>query len=173
MARKLDKAAPAAAEQPSAAEQLQVLDPNLALTVAGRDIVIREYGFHEGLAVAHKASGFIADMQASCKDGSLRYTRIRRLFGVHADVVTAIAAQAADVEVDWVRALKGADAELFMSAWFSVQTGFFVGEVALELREEQHRAALAAMATGTAFSSDLPAPDSATSTGSDAAPSGS
>lgn len=170
MARVAEKKKPAAAENSSAAA-LAIISPDLPLTLAGRAIVVREYGFFEGLAVAHRAEGFIADMHNMCRGGELRYDRIRRLFGVHRDVVIEIAAQAADVEPEWVAALKGSDAESFMSAWFSVNASFFVHEVIVEMREERQRQALGS--TGASSSSASLRPGSGTSIASDGSPSGS
>lgn len=170
MARKLEKPK-AAAEQPSAADDIAALQPDASLTLAGRRITIREYGYFEGLKVAHIAAGFIADMHVMCADGDLRFARVRRLFGVHEAAVLAIAAQAADVEPEWVRSLKADDAETFMSTWFAVNVGFFVREVVVEIQEERQRSWMASRSTGS--SSALPAPGSATSTASGDSPNGS
>lgn len=168
--RVVRKTRPAAGSSP-AAEALQALKPDAPLSVAGRKVTVREYGYFEGLEVAHRAAPFIADMHAICADGDLRYTRIRRLFGVHQEVVCAIAAQAADVDTDWVRGLKGNDAEIFMSTWFAVNSAFFVHEVVVEMREARQRAAMSS--TGSTSSPVSPAPASATSTASAGSPSGS
>lgn len=171
MARKVDKKAPAAAEPSSAADDIAALQPDASLTIAGRRLTIREYGYFEGLKVAHQAAGFIADMHTMCADGDLRFARVRRLFGVHEAVVLAIAAQAADVEPEWVRGLAKADAETFMSTWFAVNVGFFVQEVVVEIKEERQRRWMASKSTGS--SSGSPAPGSATSTASADSPSDS
>lgn len=170
MARKIDQRAPApAAESNSAADQLSVLNPDLTLTIAGREVTICEYGFFDGLEVAHRASAFIADMHNACRDGELRFDRIRRLFGKHREVVVDIAAQAASVEPVWVNELDRNDAEIFMSAWFGVTSGFFVHEVVMEMREERQLAAM--QSTGSTSSPTSPPPDSATSTASGNSPS--
>src|SRR5690242_6843598 len=101
MARKIDKQDPAA-EPPSAAEQLAVLDPARVLTIAGRTVTIREYGFFEGLRVLARSADFIADLHALMAKADFRFYRIRPLFGVYEETVVAIAAQAADVEPEWV-----------------------------------------------------------------------
>jgi len=165
MARKStpSKVEAAGEDSTSPAVALAEISPEVRLTVAGRTLTIREYGFFEGLEVAHKAQPLIAAMHAMCADGNLEYSRIRRLFGVHRDVVIEIAAQAADVEPEWVRGLerKPADAELFLDTWFGVNSSFFVHEVVVELREARQRVA---MSTGSALSPNSPPPDSATST---------
>jgi hypothetical protein len=171
MARKVEKKAPVAAEVNSAAADIAALQPDASLTIAGRQITIREYGYFEGLKVAHQAAGFIADMHTMCADGDLRFARVRRLFGVHEDVVVAIAAQAADVEPEWVRSLKAEDTETFMSTWFAVTVGFFVQEVVVEIKEERQRSWMASRSIGS--SSASPLAGLATSTASDDSPSGS
>lgn len=170
MAQKISKAPPAA-ESVSAAEQLATIQPTVELTLAGRKFTVREYGFFEGLEVAHRAQAFIADMHAMCSDGQLRYDRIRRLFGVHRDVVVTIAAQSANVEPEWIGGLARDDAETFMSAWFGVNAGFFVREVVVEMREERLLEVI--RSTGSTSSSGSPTPDSATSTASDDSPNAS
>lgn len=176
MAKKVTPATQAAAEPDSAAAELAELSPDITLTLADRQITVREYGFFEGLDVAHRSSAFIGDMHDQCRDGQLRYDRIRRLFGKHADVVVAIAAEAAGVEPEWVRSLGKDDAETFMSTWFAVNAGFFVHEVVVEMREERQREQLLAGAkgpAGTNSSSSSPPPDSDPSTTSAASPSAS
>lgn len=177
MAKKVDPAATQPAAEPdSAAAELAELSPDIRLTLAGRDVTVREYGFFEGLDVAHRAAAFIADMHDQCRDGELRYDRIRRLFGKHAGVVVVIAAEAAGVEPEWVRGLGKDDAETFMSTWFAVNAGFFVHEVVVEMREERQREQLLAAAkapAGTSSSPSSPQQASGPSTTSDDSPSAS
>jgi hypothetical protein len=172
MARKL----PPAGKEPvgssavaasEAAAELAVMQPDIELPIDGRQVRIREYGFFEGLEVAHRLTGFIDDM-AKTIGKDLRYDRVRRLFGVHRDQVIPAAALSADVEPEWVAGLKGNSAELFMSTWFGVNAGFFVREAVVSMRE----ARLATASSGPTSSSASPAPDSATQTASDGAPSG-
>jgi hypothetical protein len=174
MARKVTPQAPAAAEPDSAASGLSALKPDITLEIAGRKVTIREYGFFEGLEVANQAAGFVADMHAQCVDGSLNYSKVRRLFGVHQAEVIAIAAQAGDVEPEWLRGLTPKDGEYYMSTWFAVNCGFFVHELVVEgqVQAQAQRQRSAPPSTGLASSPASPPPGSATSTASDASPSG-
>ena len=163
MATKLP-AAPA--PETAAADDLAILHPDRTLVLGGRTIVLREYGFFEGLDVADRAAGFIADLIAASDDGALRYAHVRRLFGRHRAVIPAIAAQAGDVEAAWLEALPPDELELYLATWFAVNAAFFVREVLAELRETQLREAqrLAAGASAGAISSpDSPPPATATS----------
>ena len=158
MATKLP-AAPAA-DAASAADDLAILHPDRTLVLGGRTIVLREYGFFEGLEVADRAAAFIADLIAASDEGALRYAQVRRLFGRHRAVIPVIAAQAGDVEVAWLEALPPDELELYLATWFAVNAAFFVREVLAELREAQ---LLAAGASAGAISSpDSPPPATAT-----------
>lgn len=161
MATKLP-AAPAA--DASAADDLAILHPDRTLILGGRTIVLREYGFFEGLDVADRAAGFIADLIAASDGGALRYAQVRRLFGRHRAVIPTIAAQAGDVEAAWLEALAPDELELYLATWFAVNAAFFVREVLAELREAQLLAAGASV--GAISSPDSPPPDAATSPGS-------
>lgn len=157
MATKLP-AAPAS--ETAAADDLAILHPDRTLVIGGRTVVLREYGFFEGLDVADRATAFIADLIAASDDGALRYAQVRRLFGRHRAVIPTIAAQAGDVEVAWLESLAADDLELYLATWFAVNAAFFVREVLAELREAQ---LLAAGASAGAISSpDSPPPDTAT-----------
>lgn len=175
MARDVTQQVNAAGPVPAAeADTLGALHPDAPLTLSGRAVTVREYGFFEGLEVAHRASALIADMHQLCRDGVLRFDRVRRLFGKHRDVVLAIAAQAADVEPEWVEGLPRDEADLFLSIWFAVNADFFVHEVVVEIREERQLAATrAGTSTGQTSSSASPTAASATSTGSGATPNAS
>lgn len=172
MARKLDKKKQEpAADAPSAAEDLQALQPDASIEIAGRRLTVREYGLWEGLRVAERAKHLIADMYDIAAAGGLTYVTARHLFGKHQDVVAEISALAADVEPEWVVGLKSADGELFLSTWFVVNGSFFGRELAVV--GQVARLARATASRSIASSFDLPAPDSATLTDSDAAPSAS
>lgn len=170
MARQVKKPAPTAAESSSAAVDLSALQPDITHTIAGRKVTIREYGFFEGLQVASTAAAFIADMHQQCADGTLTYSGIRRLFGAHQAAVIEIAAQSGGVEPGWLLALKPGDAELYMSTWFAVNSGFFMHELVVEMQVQRHSPA--PTSTGLASSPGSQAPGSATSTASAASPSG-
>ncbi len=157
MATKLP-AAPAA--DATAADDLAILHPDRTLVIGGRTVILREYGFFEGLDVADRASSFIADLIAASDDGALRYAQVRRLFGRHRAVIPAIAAQAGDVDAAWLETLAPDELELYLATWFAVNAAFFVREVLAELREAQ---LLAAGASAGAISSpDSPPPATAT-----------
>ena len=72
MARRVDPKPAAAAEDSSAAAALSEIKPDVTLVIGGRTVTIREYGFFEGLEVAHRAQPLIAAMFTMCQDGNLQ-----------------------------------------------------------------------------------------------------
>lgn len=162
---------PAAPAPDAAADDLAILHPDRTLVIGGRTVMLREYGFFEGLEVADRAAMFIADLIALSEGGTLRYAQIRRLFGRHRAVIPAIAAQAGDVDVAWLETLAPDELELYLATWFAVNAGFFVREVLAEVREA-HLLAAGASAGATSLP-DSPPPDTARPTNSADAPSAS
>ncbi|TAA45642.1 DUF6631 family protein [Pseudoxanthomonas winnipegensis] len=172
MARKVERPAPSPAV--GAGDSLVELHPNITITVAGRAVTVREYGFFEGLEVAARCPGFIASLGGMCAAGTLAYARVRRLFGLHRTEVINAAAVSTGQDPEWIERLDGADAELLMSTWFGVTGSFFVHEAVQELVELQPRPlASTTPISGTASSPSSPPPASATSTSSASAPNGS
>ena len=167
MARKVEKASQPSAGDSPALDALDSLRTESKATIAGRELVFREYAALEGYQVAYEARDFIADLLAEMKGGRFRYAAVRRLYGPHLDVVVRIAAQSADVDEAFVRGLSRNDLEQFLAGWFAANAGFFVNEVLVELREGMALTAL----NSTASSSGSVAPGSGTSATSSDSPS--
>lgn len=170
MARKLEPRASAANDDstPDGVESLAELQPNITTTIAGHEVTIREYGFFEGLEVAHHAAPLIADMRDLLEKNDFRYGSVRRLFGVHRAIVIPMVAKSADVDPEWVASLGADDAEILMSAWFGVNAGFFGREAVVDARDKLAVAAASQIASsGTAFSPASPPTGSAPSSSSE------
>jgi hypothetical protein len=167
MARKVDKPATPSAGDPPALEAVAALVPEVKATIAGRELVFREYAVFEGYEVAYLAQDFITALHAQVKAGGLKYAHVRRLIGPHQDVVVRIAALSADVDEAWVRGLDRNDADQFFASWFVANAGFFVREVLFDIQQAQADAAMDLRST--ASSSGLPGQDLGTSASSSAA----
>ena len=171
MARKVKPAASSttAAGPDPAAEELAIMRPELRLTIAGREIVMREYDFFESMEIVYEDPDFLEGcLQAfTADDGRDPWESMRPLFGKHRAFCKRAAALAAGVEVEWIASLANPrDVDTLMSAWWSVNGSFFVHEVAVKLRGRRARAASA----GPKSSPASPPTDSATPTASAATP---
>lgn len=142
MAVKVTDQAPVAAPSKGAASSdLEILHPEAQLILAGRPIVVREYGYVEGLRLLTWAKPFVDDLQAAF-DGATaapRAAAIEALLIRHVDLLSRMVAQAADVEPEWVEGLGQADGDLLTAVWWSVNAPFFCRRVlrqAVEARLE-------------------------------------
>lgn len=170
MARRVDKPQDSAGESP-ALDAVAALVPDVKVTVAGRDLVFREYAVFEGYEVAFAAREFIADLHDQAKTGGIKYANVRRLIGPHQAVIVQIAALSAGVDEAWIRGLGREDADQFFAAWFVANAGFFVREVLFDIQQEQADQGMDSRSTDS--SSGFPGPGSGTSDSSSDAPSGS
>lgn len=148
MAKKLDrkpKEAPAKGASPST-EELAVLHPEQSFTLAGREITVREYGHIEGLRLLAWAQPFADALYECFPRGSQApsVTVLSALLAKHATLVRDMAAQAADVEPEWVEGLRDVDGDRLLMAWWQVNSGFFfrrlLGRAAVEKLQERQRA---------------------------------
>lgn len=159
-------AQPAKSAAPSeAADALAVMRPELKLTIAGREIVMREYDFFESMEIVYEDEAFLEGcLQAFTGAGGREpWEAMRPLFGRHRAFCKRAAALAAGVDVEWIEGLRDPrDVDTLMSSWWAVNGHFFVHEVAVLLRG---RRAMTASA-GTKSSPASPPTDSGAPTAS-------
>lgn len=88
--------APAAAE---GADDLNVLHPNLEATLNGRQVVVREYGFIQGLKLQAELQPFLDGLYALTVAGTMpAMHEIIALIGTHTDLITRAMAISIDVD---------------------------------------------------------------------------
>ncbi len=114
---------PAAAE---GADDLNVLHPNLEATLNGRQVVVREYGFIEGLKLQAELQPFLDGLYAMTMAGSKPgLHEILALIGQHTDLVAHAIARAADVEPSEVLELKDhQEGHTLLMKWWIVNGPF-------------------------------------------------
>lgn len=109
-----------------AEDDLAILHPEREVIVGGRKVVVREYGFIEGMRLRVKATPFIEGLYAVMKDNaSFSYEQVLDVFSRFNDDVLAMAAQAANVDKAWVEKLDPAEGDAFLLVWWAVNQDFF------------------------------------------------
>ena len=130
MARTVEKPKPKKEIAPPAASagdnDLQVLHPEGALQIAGRDLVVREYGFIEGLQLRPRVQPLLDDLYKLITGGGLELEQIIVVLGQHVDLVVELEAISADVDVEWMRTLNQQDGQDLLMAWWSVNGPFYL-----------------------------------------------
>ena len=148
MARKVKEAAPVAAP---GADDLEVLHPEREVTIAGRQLVVREYGFVEGLKLRPLYAPLIEGLLPLLADREvLELDQILDLLAEHAERLPALVAKACDQPVEWVAGLGNEHGHHIMLIWWGVNGPFFVRSAAGHLHNERMRAKRCAGATSTA-----------------------
>lgn len=150
---------PAAAE---GADDLNVLHPNLVAKLNGRQVVVREYGFIEGLELQAELQPFLDGLYEMAKGGTLvPLHEIVGLLGRHSTLIAHAIAIAADVDPQEVLELKDQQqGQALLMKWWVVNGPFFWRCVLDRILGEREVAKLRAGQTSTPGSS---APDTATS----------
>jgi hypothetical protein len=157
MATKVDRTAKTAL---AGADDLAVLHPEREIFLAGRRVVIREYGFVEGLRIRTHAQPFLDALYAlaGSEGRAPSFTQVESLLADHSECVLSLIARAADVEVEWITGLSDSDGYLLMQEWWLVTSGFFIRRVVQRLATERAVARLPAGPASTPRSSE-PASD--------------
>ena len=131
-----------------ASDELAILHPERTLTVAGRALTVREYGFVEGLAVHRDARALVADLAALVRtQGDAPWDAVLDVLGQHDAVVIELVARACDVEAEWLRGLSDADGQMLLMLWWAVNGPFFVRRVVTVLATEAARRSAGANST--------------------------
>lgn len=136
MARRVDKSGKAAAPSGAAASpgkpsELEVLHPERHVLIAGRSLVVREYGFVEGLKLRALIQPFLDGLYAVIAAGAgiPSFEQVQSVLAEHPDALVDMMAAAADVEPEWIRTLDDQDGEALLTNWWLANAGFFIRRV--------------------------------------------
>lgn len=136
MARKLPRAAPAAAS-PAPAGDLEILHPERVLQLGGRRVTVREYGNVEWLRLLGAAEPLIAAVTEAMRGGLPGdYEVALSALGAHIDAALPLVLQAADLTRDEFEALAAGEAELLVVTWWAVNAHFFAQRALVRLGAE-------------------------------------
>lgn len=115
---------PAAAE---GADDLNVLHPNLEATLNGRQVVVREYGFIEGLQLQAELQPFLDGLYELTNAGTPpALYEIVSLIGRHTELVVRAMAMSANVDPDELKHLKDhKEGHALLMKWWTANGPFF------------------------------------------------
>ena len=126
------------------ADDLEVLHPERLLTIAGREVTVREYGFVEGLRLLRLAEPIIAGLQGDIARGTPTFDSVMGVIAEHADVAVQLMAIACDVDAEWIESLSQDEGQLLLMTWWGVNGPFY-------MRTASVRAGVAARAGATSM----------------------
>jgi len=132
------------------ANDLEILHPNRSATIAGREVVVREYGFIEGQRLLPTLRPFLDDIKALISsDAPLAIGDVQTFIGRHIDAVTDAMAIAADVDVEWLGQLSQDDGQALLMMWWAANGPFYIRSARSQIMADQ--AVAKASAAGPTF----------------------
>jgi len=144
------------------ADDLNVLHPDLPAKIAGRSIVVREYGFIEGLRLRPLLQPFLDDLHAVTVGGGLpELEGIVAIIGKHADAISEAICVATGVELEWLESLSQDDGQHLLMLWWSANGPFYIRSVFQRIVAER---AVTTRHAGEASTQPLSEQDTATPT---------
>lgn len=132
----------------SAASDLDILHPDRSITLADREVTVREYGFIEGQRLLPIAEPLLAALAAAIGGKAVpTYRAVQAIIGAHIDLVVRLAARsilppeaplsAVDEEVKWIEALRPDDGTVLVLTWWAVNGPFYMRNVVQSLVVER------------------------------------
>lgn len=152
MARKHEPTKPSskAAPKPAGDDDLEVLHPERQCSIAGRDLLMREYGFVEGLKLRPLYAPLIETLKPVLAEGELPdLEQILDLLVDHAERLPQLMASACDQPLEWVVSLGHEQGHNLMLVWWGVNGPFFVRSAAGQLLSKKVQEMRRAGATST------------------------
>ncbi|WP_420598640.1 DUF6631 family protein [Neptuniibacter sp.] len=108
-------------------DDLVILHPEQDVTIHGRKLTVREYGFVEGLKLRPLMKPLLDDLYQLQKNGhKIDLDATLDAVANHTDIITRLIATSAEVEAEWVAKLNDADGHLLFMTWWGVCGPFFV-----------------------------------------------
>lgn len=107
-------------------DDLAILHPERSATIAGVAVVMREYGFVEGMRLNALVVPIVAGMAVMLDTGDLTdLNQLGQVFADNADGVAALIAAACDQPQAWVESLDDDSGRALHLLWWSVNAPFF------------------------------------------------
>lgn len=108
--------------------EAQVLVPDQEITLNGTNILVREFGFREGLKAETIATGIIRDFSSLAKEKgeNLDLSDVSGIFAHHWDAFVLLLSMSTGQTVEWINALDDQNGSMLMYTFWVVNSGFFM-----------------------------------------------
>lgn len=122
--------------------ELNILFPNEKLTVAGEEIIVREYSLIQQLQHHALFMPFINALRATLtrEEAEFGLEPLMQLIADHYQDVLALVAVSVGKPLEWVQELKGEEAETVLLMWWTVNSDFFTRQAVKPLLENMVKA---------------------------------
>ncbi len=118
------------------ADDLDILHPERSFTLAGKDVVVKEYGFLQSLKLRPVAAPFLDALAEFMRDGVPDLEQIIDAIAEHDDIVVQLLSASIDKPEAWISSLGQSDGEYLLFVWWAVNGPFFMRSVQRRLMAE-------------------------------------
>lgn len=103
-----------------------IMFPDQTIEIDGREILVREYLFFEGLRLLPYAEGIIQGL-LQCKEiGKPTVAEINLIIAENIDAFSLMLSQSCGVEEDWIESLSQEDGQRLLMKWWQVNGPFYL-----------------------------------------------
>ena len=115
----------------SAAEKdMSVLFPDSTLTLAGREVIVREFTYKEALNLSVTAYPLLSTMAEAASEGA-GYLLFDKVIPPHWDLWLKLLSIATGEDPAWIEGLNNRDGELLTLTFWRVNSDFFTRRISL------------------------------------------
>lgn len=117
---------------------LDIIQPNRSVTIGGKDVVVREYGFFEGGRIAPLTAPIIVSLKEILKEKqNVEITDLLKLTYKHIDEMIELLAVATGEDKEWIMSLPQKDGATLATVWWGVNGPFCVESAVVEYQLTQ------------------------------------
>lgn len=109
---------------------LAILHPDRPVEIAGRSIVVREYGFIEGQRLLHLAEPLIKEIANAFAGGVPAFIEFQFIAAKYIDNLTKLISVSIDQPEEWLEGLSPIDGDLLLNIWWEVNGNFYIRSAA-------------------------------------------
>lgn len=110
----------------TAAAELDVLNPDRTINIAGEKLTVREYNLVDSLEMHEPIAALTQELATVMRDGPLFYEDVEAILARHVAIVPLLAARAVDKPADWAEKLSATDGATLLDWWWVVNRHFFM-----------------------------------------------
>lgn len=108
------------------AKELEILQPDREVDIAGEKIAVREYTWTEAIGLGRIAAPLIEDLNRLFSDAEPTLDGLMVALEGHKQSLFELISKAIDRPVEWIEKLSDADGLLLLHVFWRVNSGFFV-----------------------------------------------
>lgn len=118
-------------------EEANILFPEYRLQLDGREVIVREFTFAQGLRLEVVAAPIIRALVAVADWAQVDHHAVMSLIADHSDAYFALVSESTGIPVEEIMQMTDRDGQEVAIAFWEVNSGFFISRVLRRLMQDQ------------------------------------